>query len=148
MYVVKKPIDIGGKRRIIGEVLQDKEVVSPTLIRSGYVAKIDSGVLDSVEGVVEPLKAFPEGTVINVPITTKDGTLVIPATCETVCNAFRLLQTGADEAIKEIEVSEDEDLLIILDACDSRKAVHTAVRNRAGDLKAVEKSEAEREGTE
>lgn len=134
MYVVKKPLTLGGKRRIVGETLRDDEVVSVTLVRSGYVAKIDSGLLDVAEAVAEPLRPFDGERLIDIPIIAKDGGMVIPVTPETICNAVRLIQTNAEDVAGEISGSEDEDMLIILDACDSRKKVKEAARRRAEEL--------------
>lgn len=135
MYVVKKPLNLGGKRRIVGETLRDDEVTSPALVRSGYVAKIDSGLLDMAEAVAEPLRPFEGGKCIDIPIVTKDGGMVISVYPEAIGNAVRLLQTNAEDTAGEISVSEDEDMLIILDACDSRKKVKEAARRRAEELR-------------
>lgn len=134
MYVVKRPINIGGRRRIIGEMLRDDEVVSAALVRSGYVAKIDSGLLDVAEAVAEPIGPFDGEIRIDIPIITKDGGMVIKVSPETVCNAVRLIQTNVEDAAGEIGTSEDEDMLIILDACDSRKKIKDAARRRAEEL--------------
>ena len=139
MYVVKKPVNIGGKRRAIGELVNLDEVKSGTLIRCGYVAKIDSGLLD----VAEEGGAFKaqEGAIeINVPIIQKDGSMDLSVGLETVSEAFRLLQAAPNDAIETINGITDEDLLIILDACDSRKAVHAAVRARATALQEAAKN--------
>lgn len=139
MYVVKKPLNLGGKRRVIGETLRDDEVVSASLVRSGYVARIDSGLLDIAESVAEPLRPFNGEAITDIPIITKDGGMVIPAAPETIYNTFRLIQTTAEDAVGEISVTEDEDLLIILNACDTRKTVKEAARKRAEELRSGEK---------
>jgi len=134
MYVVKKPLNLGGKRRIVGETLRDDEVVSAALVRSGYVAKIDSGLLNMAEAVAEPLRPFDGESLIDIPIITKDGGMVIPVTPGTICNAVRLIQMNVEDAVGEISSSGDEDMLIILDACDTRKTVREAARKRAAIL--------------
>ena len=146
MYVVKKPFNAGGKRWKIGEVVPEGAVRSASLIRGDYVAKIDSGLLDVAEaavGVVETIE--PEGQV-NIPIITKDGCMGLSVAPAVISDAFRLIQSPAGEVIEEISGIESDDLLIILDACDSRKNVRNAVRKRAAELK--EASETEENGSE
>ena len=138
MYVVKKPFSINGKRRVIGETLPDDAVTSATLERAGYVTKIDSGLLDVAEGV---LNSDADKGGINVPIITKDGSTGLRVDPAIVCDAIRMLQTAADEVIDEMKTVESEDLLIILDACDRRGNVHSAVRKRAAALKGTKRTE-------
>lgn len=149
MYVVKKPLNIRGKRRIIGEVIQKSDIDEKrvySLVSSGYIARIDSGALDlaEVSTCAEPIRDFPAqegGVQVNIPIIKKEGSMVISVAPEGVSDALRLIQTAASEAVKEIEGIDDENVLIILDACDSRKAIKEAVRNRAAVLHADEDDE-------
>ena len=39
-YIVKRPINLNGKRRLIGEIIQDDELTQGALIRTGRVAKL------------------------------------------------------------------------------------------------------------
>lgn len=135
MYVVKKPVRLGGRRRIAGEMLRDDEVVSAALVRSGYVAKIDSGLLDAAESAAESLKPSDGERRLDIPILKKDGFITAAASAEAVCRAIRLIQTGAEDAIGEVCQSETEDMLLILEACDARKTVREAARRRAAELR-------------
>ena len=39
-YIVKRPINLNGKRRLIGEIIQDDEITQGAIIRTGMVKKI------------------------------------------------------------------------------------------------------------
>lgn len=147
MYVVKKPLNLRGKRRSIGEIIQKSDIDENRayfLIRAGYIVQIEGGVFGTAEMALNTavIQDFPKQEV-NVPIIKKEGTMVISVASEGVSNALRLIQVSTSEAVKEIEEIKDENVLIILDACDSRKAVKEAVRNRAAVLHAGEDSKEE-----
>ena len=153
MYTVNKPLNLKGRRRAIGEIV-DNDDVEPKraafLIRNGYLSEIDSGLLDAMEWTAPPLASFPEktgGIQIEIPIVKKEGAMVLSVTPESVSIALWLLQTAAAEAIPEIEKVEDENILIILDACDSRKTVKEAARIRAVELH-KRAGQTEKEGNE
>ena len=141
MYTVNKPLNLKGRRRAIGEIVDNGDVEprrAAFFIRNGYLSEIDSGRLDAMEGAAAPLAPPPErtgGIQIEVPIVKKEGSMVLSAAPESVSIALWLLQTAAAEAIPEIGKVEDENILIILDACDSRKTVKEAARNRAVELR-------------
>lgn len=40
-YIVKRPINLNGKRRLVGEIIQDAEIKQGAIIRTGWVAKVD-----------------------------------------------------------------------------------------------------------
>lgn len=40
-YIVKRPINLNGKRRLVGEIIQDAEITQGAIIRTGWVAKVD-----------------------------------------------------------------------------------------------------------
>lgn len=43
-YIVKRPINLNGKRRLIGEILQDEEITQSVLIRTGRVQKVEVAI--------------------------------------------------------------------------------------------------------
>ena len=43
-YIVKRPINLNGKRRLIGEIIQDDEIANGAIIRTGWVKKINSSL--------------------------------------------------------------------------------------------------------
>ena len=140
MYVVKKPIHLKGRRRTIGEIVPASDVApgrEEPLVRAGYLTRIDSGLLDASEGVLVSeagggFSGKPE--LISIPILRKEGAMACAMEPSSILEGLRLLQTEAKEAVKAIGVIEDEDLLILLHACDSRKAVKEAAKHRAEAL--------------
>ncbi len=136
MYVVRKPFNAGGKRWMIGEIVPEKVVQSPSLERAGFVARIDSGLLDIAEGAVSVPEAAEGEVQVNVPIITKDGSMDLSVAPAVIYDALRLIQSAGEDVIKEVKDIQSEDLLIILDACDGRKNVRSAVRKQADALKA------------
>jgi len=128
-YVVKKPLNIAGCRREIGEILGDDEVQSASVIRSGLVAYIpDDG------SVVAP--ETQEGEIhINAPIVTKSGTEVISVSTEAIFSALLLMQLPQAEALSEIGNMEDADILQIVGACAGSAKVKTAAKEKAAVIR-------------
>lgn len=149
MYVVKKPLNLRGKRRVIGEVIQESDVDKRreySLVRAGYISRLDSGTFDLAEAALhaEPIRkpTAHEGCIeVNIPIIREEGTMALPVTPAAISDALRLLQTAAGEAVQEIKKIEDENILIVLDACDSRKTIKEAARSRAAVIHAGEDDE-------
>lgn len=57
MYVVKKPLNLRGKRRVIGEIVGEQDVDTSRvyfLVRAGYLAEIDSRGMDVAASVSAP----------------------------------------------------------------------------------------------
>lgn len=140
MYTVVKPINLRGRRRGIGEVVGDDDVErgrAAFFIRNGYLSEINGGQPDDAGDPPDRPTGLPAGTggiKVDIPIIKKEGGMALSTAPESVSMALWLLQTAAADAIPEIGQIEDEDILIILDACDTRKTVKEAVRNRAAEL--------------
>ena len=62
-YIVKRPINLNGKRRLIGEIVQDSEIKNGSVIHLGWVEKLKPQSTDGEE--VQPEEAQPE----EVPAT-------------------------------------------------------------------------------
>lgn len=144
-YTVLKPFSTRGRRHHIGDIVGDDYIAPESatrLMRSGHITE---GM--QVAYGVEYFE--PKGTdAIQIPILEKDGNLMLMVSSQTISQAVRLIQTGVEQAIEEIQHSGDEDMLIILNACDSRKAVKAAAKKRAGELdtgNGTEKSKGEAE---
>lgn len=140
MYTVVKPINLRGRRRGIGEVVGDDDVErgrAAFFIRNGYLSEIKEDPPDAVGDPLDAPVELPAGageTKVDIPIVKKEGSMALSVAPGSVSMALWLLQTAAADAIPEIGQVEDEDILIILDACDTRKTVKEAVRNRAAEL--------------
>ena len=112
-YTVLKPINIGGKRRIIGEVLNDSDVAAGrvySLVKSGYISELKQ-------------------LTINIPIN--DGVFDIEVALDDAVEVFTILQSRVEEATERIKKIEKEEVLILIDATDSRKSVKAAAVEQA-----------------
>ena len=141
-YVVKKPLSIGGRRRVAGEVLQDDEVKSASVIRSGYVVKIDSGLID----VAEPALSAKEGSAndggINLPIRGENGSESTTVSPASLSEAVRIIQLSSDKEVAEINKISDTTVLLILGALDKGTKAKAAIKARVEELKEESAGEA------
>lgn len=141
-YVVKKPLSIGGRRRVAGEVLQDDEVKSASVIRSGYVVKIDSGRID----VAEPALSAKEGSSndggINLPIRGENGSESTTVSPASLSEAVRIIQLSSDKEVAEINKISDTTVLLILGALDKGTKAKAAIKARVEELKEESAGEA------
>lgn len=127
-YVVKKPLNIAGRRREIGEILQDDEVRSASVIRSKLVAHIAEEASDKgVEGE-------KENWYINAPVITKEGTQVISVAVSGICEALLLLQMSSADAVTAVGTATDADMLRIVQACTANTKLKAAVKARMEEL--------------
>ena len=138
MYTVTKPLNLRGRRRVMGEIVENCDVEQSRaafFIRNGYLSEISEKQPNTAGGSasVSAKKQKPE-IKVDIPIIKKDGAMALSTAPESVSMALWLIQTAAAEAVPEIAQVEDEDILIILDACDTRKTVKEAARIRAADL--------------
>ena len=140
-YVVKKPLDIGGRRRAIGEILRDDEVRGGSLIRSGYVAKIDSGLANTADAPDSPNGGVSSGGKVNLPVIAKSGLTVISVAPESIYEAVRIMQLSQADAIAAAEQSGDPDMLTVVSLCESNKTILSAVRKQLSDLEAGESAD-------
>ena len=141
-YVVKKPLSIGGRRRVAGEVLQDDEVKSASVIRSGYVVKIDSRLID----VAEPALSAKEGSSndggINLPIRGENGSESTTVSPASLSEAVRIIQLSSDKEVAEINKISDTTVLLILGALDKGTKAKAAIKARVEELKEESAGEA------
>ena len=138
MYTVTKPLNLRGRRRVMGEIVENCDVEQSRaafFIRNGYLTEISEKQPNTAGGSasVSAKKQKPE-IKVDIPIIKKDGAMALSTAPESVSMALWLIQTAAAEAVPEIAQVEDEDILIILDACDTRKTVKEAARIRAAEL--------------
>lgn len=138
-FVCKKPITLSGRSFSYGEIIPDGFVLpgrALTLIRSNYIAEVESGVLQAEEAVT-PIRPFPGETgetLITIPISTEKGILEVITSPQTVTTVFAIMQKTVEEAEKDIAGLEDENALTLLNAADSRKGIQKATDERAFQL--------------
>lgn len=134
-YTVLKPINIGGKRRIIGEVLNDNDVAAGrvySLVKSGYISEIKTIPEVVNENIKEGIDvAELKQLTINIPIKQNDGVFDIEVALDDAVEVFTILQSKVEEATERIKKIEKEEVLILIDATDSRKSVKAVAAEQA-----------------
>jgi len=136
-FVCKKPITLSGHSFSYGEVIPDGYVLPKralALIRSSYIAEIESGLLMELAEPIQPIQAQIGEFQLTIPIVTEKGNLELTTSSETVVIVFAIMQKTVEEAAKDIAVLEDEDALILLNAIDSRKGIQKAAEERNAKL--------------
>lgn len=126
MYVVKLPLNIGGKRRKIGEMLSDSEVTSKELVSSGYLVKVEGKPS-------EPAEASGTGREVLLPVLTDKGTAALSVSEAGIAEAVKIMQLSQTEALEAVKTA-CSDALIVLDLCESNAKIKAAVRKRGTEL--------------
>lgn len=146
MYVVKKPLNIGGRRRAVGELLSDDEVKGGSIVRSGYVAQIDSGLLDIAGETVLSQEASAgasaDKTLIILPVYDKNGNTTISVAQGAIQEAVWLTQIPAKDAVKRMEETGDAETLAVLRLIETRKEVRSAINAKTASIQEAEEGEA------
>ena len=120
MYIVKKPLTIGGERRTVGSVVTAEEAPNAALLsRTGYLVKAQ-----------EPLPEVEEFSGFIIPLIDKEGSEEISMAEDEILRIFSLLQMGADDAVSNLGEEESESVLKMICTCDHRKAVISAAKAR------------------
>lgn len=141
-YIVKKPMNLAGKRRIIGEVLSDEEINLTrvySLVQSGYLAEVGnmSESVHNFDTIKERMNVTQkEGmSMINVPIKQGNDSFELELTAEDVVQVFEILQETVEVATERIKEIEKEEVLILIDATDNRKGVKASAVEQAKKIK-------------
>jgi len=136
-FVCKKPITLSGHGFAYGEIIPDglgapgRELA---LIRSNYIAEIESGLfMESVEPI-QPIQARFGVFQLTIPITTEKGYLELTTSSETVINVLIIMQKTVEQAAKDIAEMGDTDALLLLNAIDSRSGIQKAAEKRMEQL--------------
>lgn len=133
-YIALKPITLSGVDYAAGDSIPADAVLPsrvPALIRTKSIARINEHPAEAQETPQNDANDFGG---VNLPIQTENGVLELPASGEDIVKAVELLQMNADDAIQAIKEIESDSVLIIMDACDSRKTVKAAAKARAKEL--------------
>lgn len=133
-YIALKAITLNGVKYAAGDHIPADAVLPSrisTLVRTKTITTSAKNPASDV-GTPEIRTSEVEG--IDLPIKTEDGVLTLTASREDIVKAVEAMQMNAEEAEKTIKEIESEDVLIIIDACDSRKTVQKAVKARAEEL--------------
>lgn len=119
-YICTKPLNLGGKRYDIGEIIPEDAVVANRVL-----ALISSGYMVEAGEVVETGTAT-----MNNGIKIKMDDLEAVMTEEEVNAIFNIMIAKAEDAQKEIKAAENLAVPIIVSRIDSRKTVVAAAKER------------------
>jgi hypothetical protein len=144
MYLVIKPVKIGGKNRHEGDIISSSEYVSPWLVRSGYVKKVTGAIVhggESGDGQTTEVIEEHSGVILvelpvltDLPVISESGATSISVGCESIAEAVRVLQLKQAEALEAISASLDTDMLLVLEITSSVKAIKSAAAARVEAL--------------
>jgi len=136
-YIALKPITLSGVDYAAGDSIPADAVLPsrvPALIRTKSIARANERPVEAQETPQNDANDFGG---VNLPIQTENGVLELPASGEDIVKAVEVMQMNAEDAAKAVGDIESETTLIIIDACESRKTVKTAVKARAEELNAA-----------
>lgn len=157
-YTCVKACNIGGVAYLKGDAIPFEAVLPSrerALINQGYIARsiADTAApatpeeIKSLRARVAELEAAAstnpsistkgdqEPPTIVVPITTKEGVLELSMTPEDIIAAIKTLQLNAENAAKVVGAIEKEEILILIDALDTRKTVKAAIEEKVKAMK-------------
>lgn len=131
-YICRKALFLSGVTYQPGEAIPDGAVL-PSRVRSlascGYIMEqTDEPAAEAAASTGET-----SGGVLYVPIKGDDE-LTVPIPADGAAFIFALQQSTADEAAAMLQDVEDENVLILIHATDSRKSVRAAAKARAAAL--------------
>lgn len=166
-YTCIKPCTFGGVAYMVGDAIPSEAVLPSrerALIKQGFiapaveteslleenkslmakVAALEKGVARAAELPPEPADELKS---IVIPITAKGGVLELEMTPEDIIKTVATMQLNAEEAAKAVGEIEKEELLILIDALDTRKTVKTAIIKRIEEMESdAESGKEEDEG--
>lgn len=135
--IARKPCSFGGRKFFIGQEIPAELVAEPGVQeRLGVLADLTDGEGILAEGLMD-VDAF-DGKVI-VPVVMKENgdtseMMSVPLSAEEVQSVFSIMQMNLPDAEKAIGEVAEENVLIVLHACDTRAKARKAAKNRADTL--------------
>lgn len=136
--IARKPCSFDGKKFYIGDEVPGSLVLNPAeQEKMGVLAIVNDGQASEAD-----LSPVPSDTV-GLDIAADEGILHLEVTTEGLQAVVNVLTGKSADAEEVIESMSDNDALILLHMCDSRKAVKAAAEARAKEL-----NESEAEGGE
>lgn len=129
----KRPCSFGGRRFYIGEEIPDRLVLDTSAQEKmgAIMIAAEKNVSEAVSAV-EKLRT--EQTSFSVPIRRKNDSMTLHINEEQLCRAVEVMQMSVGEAKEAVRDIEYEPVLILLHACDGRRAVKEAVKAAAARL--------------
>ena len=131
--IAKKPCSFGGRTFYIGEEIPTEFVLNPKAQEKlGVIAIVACG--GEVGMKQEDMVAQVGEVEFGVPIRQKNGNMTLYLSEEQICSAVEIMQMSPAEAKEAIKGIASENILILLNACDSRKAIKEATEAAASGL--------------
>lgn len=157
--ISKKPCSFGGRQFFVGNEIpaglvadakqQEKWGVLSIVAADGEASveqtgalftqeQVDSMVAEAVAELKQTGAGAFEGTV-TIPVSGEseggnEQITAVPATPEEIQQVFTVMQMNADNGAKAITEVQNENVLILLHAADSRKTIKDAARKQADNL--------------
>lgn len=153
-YTCIKPCTFGGVAYMVGDAIPSEAVLPSrerALIKQGFIAPAaeTESLLEENKSLMAKVVALEKGAAraanlppepaneqksIVIPITAKGGVLELEMTPEDIIKVVATMQLNAEEAAKAVGEIEKEELLILIDALDTRKTVKTAIIKRIEEM--------------
>ena len=128
--IAKKPCSFGGKDFFINDEIPVNAVLNPKQQEElGVLSLVSDG--EAATGILE--------TDIAIPVfKSYDGdtaqVMGVPLNIGEIQEVFSIMQMNVEEAMKAIEATKSENMLIVIHACDSRAGVKKAAQKKADNL--------------
>lgn len=128
--IAKKPCSFGGKAFFINDEIPVNVVLNPKQQEElGVLSIVFDG--EAATGILE--------TDIAIPVfKSYDGdtaqVMGVPLNIGEIQEVFSIMQMNVEEAMKAIEATKSENMLIVIHACDSRAGVKKAAQKKADNL--------------
>lgn len=137
--IAKKPCSFNGVKYYIGEEIPENAVKDPKAQAAmGVVSIVPDG--DHVGEFADMVSQVGEVHFL-VPILKGEESMELPVSETQIAEAAKTLQMSQKEAVAHIKDHvEDNTVLIILNACDSRAAVKKEAETKAKSLAGLEES--------
>ena len=140
-YICKKQLSFAGTTYMPGEAIPDGVIDKRrerTLLTNGWI--VLSGEA-STPAHMTPNRAGSEATHITIPLESPNGTIEASVGVPTLVEALVVLQKNSKSAIEAVKEVTDDDVLMLIDALDSRKTVLEVVKARHDALAAESATE-------
>lgn len=140
-YLCKKQIRLGGTEYHPGETIPDGAVLenrARTLKANGYIVELQDENSCDVSPIKEDIYSFKGA--IQIPIIKRNGEdgssemMSLPMKPEELQQALSVMQMNAEEGSREIQKIEEENVLILIHAADSRTTIKNAAKKQADIL--------------
>lgn len=145
--IAKKPCSFNGQIFWIGDEIPSEFVINPKAQENlGTIAIVSTD--DAPKTDLSDITAEVGQVEFGIPIKQKDDTMTLYLNEEQICRAVEVMQMTASEAKEAIKGIAEEKILILLNACDSRKTIKEATEAAASELNPEEDVQEESAGDE